>query len=263
MECNNLLIDLRQPLDVDAVAKREPSFKLLDGVNVLEAKAGSLLITAYPNGWVRIAMPGAKFSDLNLAVGRSALALSTLLQKLAAAAKIEGDASALLSSPQREEAESDTLASLIAVPLRKSFKDANDSAYYLADVLAASQVLSPFQAERFHTQVGENLGRTTVAASKPKSPAAVFKALNEVMAGTHLGSLESDSSSGFQHQVTVKECYCTGSPAYGFALCGVVRGLLRGAFAQYYGQENVSAEESECWGLGHSGCKFIVRILSK
>ncbi len=57
--------------------------------------------------------------------------------------------------------------------------------------------------------------------------------------------------------IDIYECIsCSGLPIVGTALCDFERGMLSAALEYFIGRNVIN--EVECWGLGHTRCRFIV-----
>ncbi len=126
--------------------------------------------------------------------------------------------------------------------------------------LVSSKMFGDFQSERLAVQAGETIGRDLAAGKDTK---AVPKLLTDFITKSGLGSVKFEMPKEKVERYEPLGIFRVAESAetYGLAkvekpCCGILRGIIRGAFAGAYHQENISVKEIKCAALGEKECVF-------
>lgn len=138
-------------------------------------------------------------------------------------------------------------------------------------VYGAFELMPRFQAERNLVQAGENSARKLLKDNNAQTPEEVADMLDAFMKtqgiglSTHSKRLDESKKGNFEiYTFKVEEnAFAVGLPHVNFPYCNYVRGLIRGAFAEYLELENIRVEERKCWGLGDTYCEFEMDVFSR
>jgi len=126
--------------------------------------------------------------------------------------------------------------------------------------LVSTRMFGEFQAERFGVQVGETAGRELAGGLDAKE---VPKAIVDCAKECGLGSMKFEPGKGKGERYEPIGLFRVAESAESYGIgkvekpaCNVMRGLIRGALAAAYHQENISVKEVKCAALGEAECVF-------
>lgn len=129
--------------------------------------------------------------------------------------------------------------------------------------LMSVRMFGDFQSERLAAQVGEAMGAELASGVDAKE---VPKAIAELIGEFRLGSVKFEipkekgerfASLGIFRVAESAETYGLGKAEK--PVCGLIRGIIRGALTTAYHQENISVRETRCAALGEKECEFEAR----
>ena len=147
---------------------------------------------------------------------------------------------------------------MIAMASKKNRKV--DAAFLTLYKRASRRMFGDFQSERLAVAVGEALGRELAMGSSANQ---IVQDIVECINASGLGSMRAEKPpKGVERYDPISNFYVKDSieaqesEKADKPVCQILRGIIRGALAQVYHQENIAVKETKCAALGEKECVF-------
>jgi predicted hydrocarbon binding protein len=258
------IYDFGKQLDLAKIKTKLKMNSLEGDKNLLFLFVDPLFLTLFKDGRLRIIHKDRDVNSLRKALTIIAPKLREIIQEIAKSSGVKKNVDSILADGDIEK-----FPEALEVFGRPRLSTVGFLTFRELNLFSPEKVLGPYQRERIATQAGETIGRRLAKVVKDRKE--LETKLLDLIENESLGipsTLSPEKAEKINEEIQkpysiirVLESTSYGIVPEGKPMCDLIKGLIRGAYCEYLGQENVNVVETRCWGLGDVYCEFRVYIL--